>query len=931
MDEIDNSASDVQPEAPDSLTLADLKQIRNAFPTSQPFVYRHKLADDEKVYDFEYSDAQSLPVELDEWFESTKSEEASLQCCMEAFDKKWRSSNSDWLEATEDERRTFIKEQLNSLEKDPLMVLNYIALGVWDETAGRAEGCALEDMFTQGNKPGAGLDQYWDSALQLQWIVAMVHAIHACDGLNVIYEKLQKVFVNFEASSIQPPEGQKELDSIQLWCLMNLMYLFFEVARTTEGTRGGALKQAVLELQPKPIYYFTELVSRIRWDDYIEVSQKKMFLLAWKAILLTLGGIEETEQVRSTLRKADGFDGVKGKLITASPLDYHQFRQEIISKYPAYDPPKPIFPLEPENNSILPPLTHRQPPPPVSTTALPNTHSIMHEPVHIATPAPSPPPSPAGPGKAGKKQNYQTNQMLPFLFPPLDEDSNKLGGRGSTLLQDELVRGKWSGGVVPKSIQEAAELFSSRSRATRSLKQLWTAREEFMQFERGWVTDSEPSWKGEESIQKLKTFDDFYRHSLPYLQSLVIVWLRAVLHSVTDDSANSGNQAGLSMSEPTGLNDPVQSMENGPSEHTTFETAEENIEHLRRQEISSKALSGSLFLLIKWFKLSHVLQFEHLCQLLLDSNYVPLALKVLQTPDVSRAIHVKLDKQEWQFFHICRLNSRQALPQSSFASIEGKSQSFPSTDEGDAVPPPIMKEPEDSMPAADNGHDESQPPPYDPTHPPEIDELGYLATALPSEPIRSYSWRNAFSSINYLRILQKVTRNKAHRALMLVTYRSSLHLRRALRVPIPMLRYYTLKVYKTQVPFCGRKWRSNHMKIITEIWNNVPTSLRDDWLSGGGGGMGGSGLGDVDGTVEDALLLEQSMRSLTHWWNLRNYPVAMGVEDGEGVKALWEREMDFFARELAKLDMAKEAEAMMEGEQAPEGPDPGEGGAIEGY
>ena len=110
--------------------------------------------------------------------------------------------------------------------------------------------------------------------------------------------------------------------------------------------------------------------------------------------------------------------------LTASPLDYHLFRQEITSKYPAYCPPPPLVPIEEENNSILPPLPNH----PSRQASQENLQiaaganlsgagkSIFHQPVHIATPAPSPPPSPAGPGgKGGKKQNYQTTQTFPFM------------------------------------------------------------------------------------------------------------------------------------------------------------------------------------------------------------------------------------------------------------------------------------------------------------------------------------------------------------------------------------------------------------------------------------------------------------------------------------------------------------------------------------
>lgn len=41
------------------------------------------------------------------------------------------------------------------------------------------------------------------------------------------------------------------------------------------------------------------------------------------------------------------------------------------------------------------------------------------------------------------------------------------------------------------------------------------------------------------------------------------------------------------------------------------------------------------------------------------------------------------------------------------------------------------------------------------------------------ELISDYSWRNFFSIVNYLRILQKLTKRKSHRILLLVQYKSS--------------------------------------------------------------------------------------------------------------------------------------------------------------
>ena len=214
-------------------------------------------------------------------------------------------------------------------------------------------------------------------------------------------------------------------------------------------------------------------------------------------MLLIFGDMKEIDESKVALRQELDISENEHdpSFIIASPLDYHLFRQEITSKYPAYCPPPPLVPIEEENNSILPPLPNH-PSRQISQESLRMEagangngagRSIFHQPVHIATPAPSPPPSPAGPGgKGGKKQNYQTNQNFPFLYPPLDDTSNTVGGKGNAELQDKLVGKRWEGSDIPASILEAGQLFASRMRMSRSIRQLWDVREKFIKYERGW-------------------------------------------------------------------------------------------------------------------------------------------------------------------------------------------------------------------------------------------------------------------------------------------------------------------------------------------------------------------------------------------------------------------------------------------------------------
>lgn len=254
------------------------------------------------------------------------------------------------------------------------------------------------------------------------------------------------------------------------------------------------------------------------------------------------------------------------------------------------------------------------------------------------------------------------------------------------------------------------------------------------------------------------------------------------------------------------------------------------------------------------------------------------------------------------FFNFCRAHSRNVSDEG--ADDNAKDQQDDDSDSDEAAPPPIRLTRNESV---DSGV-EPLPLPSIP-QPPEVDELGFPTNELPSEPITTFSWRAFFTSINYVRIMQKICKNKAHRNLMLVSYKSSQFLRKSLKVPQPQLRLYTLKLFKNQVPYCGRKWRQSNMRVITAVYLHCRPELRDDWLAGS----------DVDAEVDESVPLEQALRSLTHWFNLKRYPESLGAKPG-----VLGEEMDFFRNELEKMDWGEQ-------EQGEEGFELGWEGQSEGW
>ncbi|KAL7037234.1 hypothetical protein ACKWTF_009123 [Chironomus riparius] len=127
-----------------------------------------------------------------------------------------------------------------------------------------------------------------------------------------------------------------------------------------------------------------------------------------------------------------------------------------------------------------------------------------------------------------------------------------------------------------------------------------------------------------------------------------------------------------------------------------------------------------------------------------------------------------------------------------------------------------------------------------------------------SEP---YSWRNIFSCINLLRILNKLTKWKNSRIMMLVVFKSAPILKRTLKVRHAMMQLYVLKLLKMQTKYLGRQWRKTNMKIISAIYQKVRHHLNSDWAFGN----------DLDARPWDFQAEECTLRTCVDRFNNRRY------------------------------------------------------------
>lgn len=977
-----------QPEDPtDSLNLPQLKQlVRHIFP----------IKPEAKAYAYQYQDAQDFSVEIDEWFHYTKPDQDRdyLLAAREAFEEAWQSYSVSvlkqkevtWADVEHNQRTAFLKDltpQLQHAEittrQRAVATMLYVLSGIWTTSAGVEEPSNGEQSS----------DKPLGNPLQIEWMHKNADLVLEVGLLPPLYDCMRKALerplVEMQTKSHVEEAYEGAFDDPQ-YCEVSLcfscFYIVIESARSRLASEPGRkLRLAMLSLQPDFLVFMTRTISQLRWDESYNIPLMHAVQLLWKSILLVFGDTKDyLERVKGILQpRVDSFSADACKpILTASPLDYHLFRQEITSKYPAYNPPLPLIPLETDQRNILPPLPHHA----ARADGFDAFHktnqsngSIMYQPVHIATPAPSPPPSPGGPGgKGGKKQNYQTNQNFPFLYPPLDSASNNIGGKGSSEFQDSVVGRNWEGSDIPASILEAGELFASRMRMTRAMRQLWKERDQFMKYDRGWNSrqqkaERKPDQKGDteeedkladpELQARMDAVESYFHHALPDLQSLIIVMMKIMLTNVQDIAVRNNQlqeaQGGMNRNKSATNLPAANQIPSPPSPPRPNEISLDDLDNIRTREISQKAISASLFLMLKWFKLSHILKFEYITQLLLDSNYIQLTLKYFAHQNLEELVAFRYDRDDLSFWRYCQIHSDHP-PLSPTSPTSPTHHSDP---EDDAIPPPIQRHRRSPSAAPESTQQNQQQQttitlttglsqPILASPPPLADELGNpIGDNFPSSPLptTSFSTRHFHTSISLLRILQKLTRGKSHRILLLVSFKSAQILRRILRVPEPTLSLYVLKLFKSQVPYCGRKWRQSNMRVITAIYLHCRPELRDEWLAGmhdaaPGAGMGAAGQDSSE--FEEAVPLEWGLRGLTFWWMKRNYgdvmrakkeqnrkPGAGGGEDvsekeEEGGQEIDDEERDFFKRELdavgwgvAGLGVRGDDEEVAFGEEAP--------------
>ncbi|KAG1815329.1 hypothetical protein EV424DRAFT_1114352 [Suillus variegatus] len=829
----------------DSITLGQLKAMVTCAPKPK-----------QSFYDFRYDDEDTVMNEIDEFYSYVEMPQVAenLKAWKGSFPGEWTSPDT-----TPAQRKAHVEILLESLEHRDAEIRF---------TNARRLFYVLQGTFAETTSPEH----------QLHWIYENCKVVRIANGLSTIVESMkiasQKHDLLCSLSDadtahfqITPTEKADFLEEVttEISVYLGMMYHLIEIFKERDDFADELMSMD----PPLPVYLFN-VVSALRDKSAKGYPIKKLLLVLWKTLLACCGGIRELARVKKLARELANLPSVPDEVVAVkcTPFDIETFRQETSVKYPTFTPPVPPTQLE------IPPI---KPAPSVSTSKLAQAYSpipvrhhyhhddadsqhsglpssLNHQPFqsHVpnsgyrpgpqpATPAPSPPPSPKP-----KKQQYQTDQNRPFLFP--FSRKSRFGPNNDRL--------------VPFAIDEADKLYNRHMYVSLSLWQMWRTREECMTAESG--LDCMPGSEGDaeplqvtnedleiaeplldvamldakiseavvaigdatspaqerkarerkEDFMRLKRVEAIYSAVLPVLSGWVLVLLKLLLATV---SAGTGQQQAPQSSTssvfPPGVASPP---EQPPAPPPTLD----DLDVTRHREITSKAVSAILLLTLKWFKASHVMKFHHLGQLLLDTNCLLLILKMFGLQEVSSSVVSKADSPDHNFFRYCQIHHAKIAPR-----------------------------PQDEKPRA-GAHIVLQTKilPNGQNHEEEV------------EMLTEFSWRNFFSTINFAKIMQKLSKSRSHRIWMLVQYKSSAVLKRVLRVSHPLLQLHVLKLIKSQVPFCGRKWRQSNMKVITSIYLNCRPDLRDEWLTGT----------EVD-DISDAQAQEQALRHLVKYYNNKRY------------------------------------------------------------
>lgn len=705
--------------------------------------------------DFVYDDSDKYEAEIAELYSYT--EECELFVNKKCFDDTALGYLSDlkWMAADEYTQHTHVMRLLNTTEVSDrqsrmraVRALLYLCQGAFGE-------CYTEEQHSRNTRHN-------------------VFLLYECGAFNTFVQLLNMEVENCMAASAAIRKPAVSLaDSTDLRILLNVMYTMVETLRWPNEAEPDQRHQRLREnFRNDLIHPMSEgeetlavilfgMVTKFCSGTAPHFPMKKVLLLLWKVVLVSVGGLSDIHSQKNQKRLEAGLP-----LMTE---DTHQ----VCKHMRASSPPASAADLIEQHQQIR--RTFRGTKKGLmKQTSLEDPFDGGADSDDISSEIdtgrgsdedlPPTPPRPSTPLPA-KGLPWTPKVRQKDLETFLDHTRSKFVG-----FNVKNDNGSLAG--LPLPIHEGVKVLNQHLYV--SLTELQIKREEEIA--------KNPLSKAEKDIPETAA-ELLYQAMFPSLPQYMIAMLKILLAAAPTSKAKTESVNILADLLP----------EEMPT--TVLQSMKLGIDVNRHKEIIVKAISGLLLLILKHFKLNHVYQFEYMSQHLVFANCIPLVLKFFNQ-NISSYVSAK-NMISIIDFPSCIIGDHQELTA-------------------------------ENLEAGDN---------------------------------QQYCWRNLFSCINLLRMLNKLTKWKHSRTMMLVVFKSAPILKRALKVKHAMMQLYILKLLKMQTKYLGRQWRKSNMKTMSAIYQKVRHRLTDDWAYGN----------DMDARPWDFQAEECALRACVDRFNNRRY------------------------------------------------------------
>lgn len=817
---------------------------------------------------YEYKDYESLEVELSEWFTYN---DLKVLGTLDGIAEKYECVKGNNSDATVMERCL-----RGTFSQDNLAIILYFALGQYKSATSR------EDQLQNIVKNSLYFHK-WGLTERL------------IDSINEFIEDRISKDKKLEEWNASEDLVMKEEETTKFFKILTILYFILNVSLTSllfHGLRNTLERKDIL-------LKVVKFIEHWKWKPNSSYRIRSLIQVSWKLILVEFGDSSMIQSCDDFLCDLHGIIHKEGKdlpqnKLTCSPLDYFTFREDLMAKYPLFSKTMGVnesikrdpLDFETARNIKYPELEsnrscnsnesyqfymamNENSNSLTNLIEIPRTnrsHTVSSQlpaqTVHIATPVPSPPSTPSDYMSGGEKirKLYHLNQAMPFIYPTSDEME------------------------IPYAIKEADTILKNSIYESYSNKQLWEERQAFMRQERGFVSEYETEKEKEKDnnenetekqnekefekgtfdyddellckfpekadvIHSLLRVESFYSENLVRLNSLIEVLVETIRSNKFDYDLNFPE---LELNPETSFFTKKLEEENAHQGINTREKIEfmlmQQLEVANVKEITLKACSGIIVLLLKWFKKNHILKYWYLTSLLFDQQYLSIMMDFLhlsfnnsniqrtRQSDNNNGINVD-EMVDYGQFQNKIMNPKIYLPKFEF--FNNCLNQFPK-----------------------NYHYEflNKTPIQDLSTSRDTNNINNIL-------IQKFNSNYCFNLTNILYIGDKILLdNKTQRILTLSDLKPSDMFKMILiNFNNQFIGQPILRILKKLIPYQGRKWKSNNMELISQVYLHSKLSLRDSWLSGK----------DLENDFNNSYGQEIALRGLLQFYNMKKYPQQM--------------------------------------------------------